>query len=62
MGCSPQEWGPNSFLVKPLDFQDLTAMMRTLRALWIYQSKNPTIERRPKKNGAEEGREVSGKG
>jgi CheY-like chemotaxis protein len=42
--------GANSFLVKPLEFENYTAMMRTLSAFWLHQSKNPTIERPPKKS------------
>jgi len=37
--------GANSFLVKPLEFENLTAMMRTLNAFWLRQSKAPLIER-----------------
>jgi len=37
--------GANSFLVKPLEFENYTAMMRTLSAFWLHQSKNPAVER-----------------
>src|SRR5436190_23358458 len=32
------ELGANSFLVKPLDFENLTAMMSTLCAFWLGQN------------------------
>ena len=45
--------GANSFLVKPFEFENYTAMMRTLSAFWLHQSKNPALQRAPKtrKNG-----------
>lgn len=45
--------GANSFLVKPLEFENYTAMMRTLSSFWLHQSKNPVVERPPArpKNG-----------
>jgi len=47
--------GANSFLVKPLEFENYAAMMRTLTSFWLHYSRNPTIERpsatSKKKNG-----------
>ena len=40
--------GANSFLVKPLEFENFTAMMRTLSAFWLRQSRAPVVERPPK--------------
>jgi CheY-like chemotaxis protein len=48
------ELGANSFLVKPLEFENYAALMRTLSAFWLHQSVNPTSTRplKPKqKNG-----------
>lgn len=44
------ELGANSFLVKPLEFENFTSMMRTLSAFWLQQSKAPKIERYPKQS------------
>jgi len=41
--------GANSFLVKPLEFENFTAMMRTLSAFWLRQSRAPVLERPPRK-------------
>lgn len=41
--------GANSFLVKPLEFENFTSMMRTLSAFWLRQSRAPVIERPPRK-------------
>jgi CheY-like chemotaxis protein len=40
--------GANSFLVKPLEFENLTALMRTLSSFWLHQNKSPLLERPPK--------------
>ena len=40
--------GANSFLVKPLEFENYTAMMRTLSSFWLHQNKNPALERTAK--------------
>src|SRR5882672_9445754 len=49
------ELGANSFLVKPLEFENYAAMMRTLTSFWLHYSRSPTIERpsatSKKKNG-----------
>ena len=47
------ELGANSFLVKPLEFENLSAMMRTLSSFWLHQSRAPVLERpHRKKNGS----------
>jgi CheY-like chemotaxis protein len=35
------ELGANSFLVKPLEFENYAALMRTLSAFWLHQSVTP---------------------
>lgn len=44
------ELGANSFLVKPLEFQNYTAMMRTLSSFWLHTSKAPTVDRPKRKS------------
>src|SRR5438067_11154573 len=39
------EMGANSFLVKPFDFENFPAMMRTLNSFWMQHSLAPKIER-----------------
>ena len=47
------ELGANSFLVKPLEFENLSAMMSTLSSFWLHQSRAPVLERpHKKKNGS----------
>ena len=41
------ELGANSFLVKPHDFMNFTAMMRTLGSFWVRHSFAPCLERPP---------------
>jgi CheY-like chemotaxis protein len=56
------ELGANSFLVKPLEFDNYTAMMRTLSAFWLKGSRAPVIERPPKrKDGSEKDGAGNGK-
>jgi CheY-like chemotaxis protein len=45
--------GANSFLVKPLDFQDVTNLSRLIKDFWLKASKAPETFRppRPKENG-----------
>ncbi|HEY2081592.1 MAG TPA: response regulator [Verrucomicrobiae bacterium] len=45
--------GANSFLVKPLDFEDFTSLSRLINEFWLHASKAPEISRppRPKQNG-----------
>lgn len=42
--------GANSFLVKPHEFENFTAMMRTLSSFWLHTSKSPRVERPPRKD------------
>jgi len=41
------ELGANSFLVKPLEFENYAAMMRTLSSFWLHHSSNPGVSRPP---------------
>jgi len=41
------ELGANSFLVKPLEFENYAAMMRTLSSFWLHYSRDPTLARSP---------------
>src|SRR6266850_4717449 len=49
------ELGANSFLVKPLEFENYAAMMRTLSSFWLHHSRDPSLARSPdatiQKNG-----------
>ena len=48
--------GANSFLVKPLEFENYPAMMRTLASFWLEHSEAPEITRPAKgKPGRKEG-------
>jgi CheY-like chemotaxis protein len=48
--------GANSFLVKPLDFQDFTQLSRLISDFWLKASKAPETHRPPKgSNGKGEG-------
>jgi len=42
--------GANSFLVKPLEFEDFTAMMRTLSSFWLHTNTAASIQRPPSKD------------
>jgi CheY-like chemotaxis protein len=42
------ELGANSFLVKPLDFEDFTATANVLRDYWLVRNEAPSISRAPK--------------
>lgn len=44
--------GANSFLVKPLDFQDFAQLSRLIQEFWLKASKTPETFR-PKKNSAD---------
>jgi CheY-like chemotaxis protein len=39
------ELGANSFLVKPLEFENYAAMLRTLASFWLHHSRAPVVER-----------------
>lgn len=43
--------GANSFLVKPLDFQDFTQLSRLISEFWLKASKAPETFRPPKSTG-----------
>ena len=49
------EMGANSFLVKPFEFENYTAMLRTLNAFWMKHSLPPQLQRPPKKGNGKEG-------
>jgi two-component system, response regulator len=40
--------GANSFLVKPLDFQDFAQLSRLIQEFWLKASKTPETSRPPK--------------
>jgi CheY-like chemotaxis protein len=46
--------GANSFLVKPLDFEDFASLSRLINEFWLHASKAPEIFRPPrtKSNGS----------
>ena len=46
--------GANSFLVKPLEFENYPAMMRTLASFWLHHSRGPEIDRPQKKRKKDE--------
>ena len=46
------ELGANSFLVKPLEFINYPAMMRTLSSFWLKHSKAPEVDRSPNLSSA----------
>ena len=55
--------GANSFLVKPLDFQNLIQLSQTIRDFWLQMSKTPEAFRLPPKSGKQGGTaDPSGKG
>ena len=39
--------GANSFLVKPLDFQDVIQLSKVIQKYWLNRSKTPEISRNP---------------
>lgn len=43
--------GANSFLVKPIDFQDFTQLSRLINDFWLKASKTPETFRLPKTSG-----------
>jgi CheY-like chemotaxis protein len=40
--------GANSFLVKPVDFEDFVRVTQALKGYWLWTDKEPEISRRPK--------------
>jgi len=49
------ELGANSFLVKPLEFDNFKALMRTLACFWLRTSRAPEISRPPKQKTGKPG-------
>jgi CheY-like chemotaxis protein len=45
--------GANSFLVKPLDFQDFTQLSRLISDFWLKASRAPETHRPPKSPGGQ---------
>jgi CheY-like chemotaxis protein len=43
--------GANSFLVKPMDFQNFVEMSRFINGFWLQMNKPPDTSRQPRKNG-----------
>jgi CheY-like chemotaxis protein len=43
--------GANSFMVKPMDFQDFTQLSRLIQDFWLKASKVPETHRPPKSSG-----------
>lgn len=43
------ELGANSFLVKPLDFEQFVAMTKAIKGYWLFLSRMPESARPPKK-------------
>jgi DNA-binding NarL/FixJ family response regulator len=55
--------GANSFLVKPLDFQDFTSLSRLINDFWLGASKAPELYRPPRvKQGDQSGQDSSTNG
>jgi DNA-binding NarL/FixJ family response regulator len=50
--------GANSFLVKPLDFEDFTQLSQLIREFWLKASKAPETHR-PPKNATDAGEPAS---
>ncbi|HXS67214.1 MAG TPA: response regulator [Candidatus Polarisedimenticolia bacterium] len=47
--------GANSFLVKPMDFQDFTQLSRLIQEFWLKASKAPETFRPPRNSSAPSG-------
>ena len=47
--------GANSFLVKPMDFQNFIEMSRFISGFWLQMNKSPETSRPPRKNGLKKG-------
>jgi CheY-like chemotaxis protein len=48
--------GANSFLVKPVDFEDFVRVAQALQGYWLWTDKEPEISRNPEKRGLKNGR------
>ena len=47
--------GANSFMIKPLDFENAVGLMKMIRDYWMMHNRFPEVERPPRKkvtNGA----------
>jgi len=53
--------GANSFLVKPLDFEQFVAVLHTLQGYWLWVNRAPEISRpnKPQRKARDGGRSVS---
>jgi CheY-like chemotaxis protein len=40
--------GANSFMVKPLDFQNIVEMSRVIQQYWLQHNQFPEVERQPR--------------
>src|SRR4051812_7528965 len=40
--------GANSFLVKPMEFEGTTELVKTLKRFWLLESKSPELSRPPR--------------
>lgn len=47
--------GANSFMVKPMDFEDVFNLSKTLTSYWLQMSKTPEISRSPRNQTKENG-------
>jgi len=48
--------GANSFLVKPVDFEDFVRVTQALQGYWLWTDKEPEISRSPKTGPVRNGR------
>lgn len=48
--------GANSFLVKPVDFEDFVRVTQALQGYWLWTDKEPEISRPPKEGHPKNGR------
>jgi len=46
--------GANSFMVKPMDFEDVIQMSKFLTAYWLHMSKTPESTRLPRRESSQE--------
>lgn len=52
--------GANSFLVKPVDFEDFVRVTQALQGYWLWTDREPESSRAPKTNGSQSRKESSG--
>jgi CheY-like chemotaxis protein len=48
--------GANSFLVKPVDFEDFVRVTQALQGYWLWTDKAPEISRQPRNGNVKNGR------